>query len=884
MVINEYNYINNYVELKVLDPTLTAGGANPFAGWKLALWKKQGQNMVKASEVDVSSNYTNVANNTCPAGGTGNYTYVRIPFASSAMTNDEVVVLWDSTGGKKIIDLFRLATTGLAVYPASINAGYANYDQCATIENALPSSAYDAPLVGSAGNKDIARLPDGTGPWTISPGSGAGSQQSPCGTNDALFNITKAPDSPTVGIGAANTFAWTINVSNGGTNGDLTNVIVSDTLPTNMFLSVCPAGFTCGGTVGAYTSFSSAAGSTFVPGALLTVTATAYVTAAGTYTNTVKATATELAPGFTQASGTVTASAIAGPEHVEFVHDGAALTCTPKAVTVLGCTTSASCNGVPANQYSASSFSISPAAIAGATWCGDSICTTPLANPVTVSNGSVIYLKDANVRTDRMSGISNASNTAIQCLNTSNSAFNAAAACDVSFAASGFLVSLPNHVSCTNSVLTVQAVQSNNNATNCVPMFRNRTLPETISFAYSNPNTGTLVPSVSGTAISTGGTVVNLSFDNNGIATPSFVYQDVGKLSITVIDASLAMTGTTSTLPVIAPASFSFGGITAGPIKAGGNFSATVTALNSCATPAVTPNFGMENSHLAAPANIPEGVALSFTKCQPTGTSSNGAFTGSVGAFASGVATATNLNWDEVGNGDLVATNSTYLGSSLTVTGNTSVSGAVCKDASGNSIAGKVGSFIPDHFVTTVADGCAGCGFTYSGQPFTVTVIAMNGLATPAKTFNYDGTINTSPNFANNVMLSDANAVATPVGVLGVAASPMGVVVNSVTPATTPPSTVLDVPKADFTQGEAVLAGVPTYTFNTSPVAPTTIKIRADDAVNAAVTSSGSTEGTTEIRSGRIKLSNAHGSELLPLPLTATVQYYNGTYWITSAT
>lgn len=306
VVINEYNYIENYIEIKVLDSTLTAGGANPFAGWKLAVWKKQGGNMVLGQEENVSSNYTDVAKNTCTTGGSSNYTYVKIPITGSNMTNDTIVVLWDSTGGNKVIDLFRLGQSALQTYPASINSGYSQYQQCTTIENALPSSAYDAPLVGSSANKDIARLPDGTGPWTISLGTGNNSQESLCTTNTSLFSITKTPSSASVGVGSGSTFTWSIVVTNGGDSGNLTNVTVTDTLPANMYLSSCPTSATCTGSAGAYTYFTRNVG-TLTPTTSVTITATAYVTAAGTYANTVKASATELAPGYTEGTGSVTA-------------------------------------------------------------------------------------------------------------------------------------------------------------------------------------------------------------------------------------------------------------------------------------------------------------------------------------------------------------------------------------------------------------------------------------------------------------------------------------------------------------------------------------------------------------------------------------------------
>ena len=48
----------------------------------------------------------------------------------------------------------------------------------------------------------------------------------------------------------------------------------------------------------------------------------------------------------------------------------------------------------------------------------------------------------------------------------------------------------------------------------------------------------------------------------------------------------------------------------------------------------------------------------------------------------------------------------------------------------GNAVSPYFGRFIPDHFDTAVAQSCN--LFTYSGQPFAVTVTAMNGAATPA--------------------------------------------------------------------------------------------------------------------------------------------------------
>ena len=357
-------------------------------------------------------------------------------------------------------------------------------------------------------------------------------------------------------------------------------------------------------------------------------------------------------------------------------------------------------------------------------------------------------------------------------------------------------------------------------------------------------------------------TAVPMTFDSNGNSSSPFTinYKDVGLVTLharTTSANGAKLQGSTNQF-VVAPHHFGISAVTAGPIKAGNNFGATVTSYNGLATPTATENFGKENT--------PEGVSVSFSKCKPTGTnSSSGTFAGTVvGPFVAGAASSTNLNWSEVGNGDLIATltSGSYLASGKTATGNTSTgsaTGAVaCSDAAGN-----VGAFIPDHFNTTVTDGCSGCGFTYSGQPFSVTVTAMNKLG--GTTINYDGTVNTTPNFAHDVTLSDASGIA---GKFGVSTSPLGVAVGT-------GGASLIVPLADFSQGVATLTSVPTFTFNAALTAPSVIKLRA---VDATVTSSTYIEGVTEIRSGRIKVSNAYGSELLPLRnVPVTVQYYDPT-------
>jgi len=422
--------------------------------------------------------------------------------------------------------------------------------------------------------------------------------------------------------------------------------------------------------------------------------------------------------------------------------------------------------------------------------------------------------------------------------------------CDsnLTFLEAGFLFDVLNHVSEVSQTVTVSAVRKSNNSLTCTPAFASVNRNINFTCNYSNPATGTMPVRVGNKALNssnntaaacdTSGQNVSLSFNASGVATTTVQYADVGNMALTakITTGGLNMTGSDNF--IAAPAAFAFSAITTAPIKAGSNFGVTVTAQNSAN--ATTPNFGKESTA--------EGATLSFSKCQPSGTNSvNGSFTGSLGAFTNGVATASTLKWTEVGNGDITATltSGNYLGSGIAASSNTGTSGTACNGK------GNVGRFIPDHFDTIVTQGCNAGNFTYSAQPFNVQVKAMNALGNVTQ--NYDGTANTSPNFSKTTTLSDANAVTT------------GSLLNNSILATA------------FSQG--IANPTPNYTFNSALTSPATIKLRAidTDAVNSA---SGIIEGSALVRSGRIRIQNAYGSELLDLPMPMVAQYWNNGSWV----
>ena len=573
-----------------------------------------------------------------------------------------------------------------------------------------------------------------------------------------------------------------------------------------------------------------------------------------------------------------------GPDHIRVQHDGDGLTCNPETLTVIACDNPA----CTAPHYTSSSVT------GDVTWAGAPGGSVPFN--ITTNGTTTVSLSVTTPQTVTLgtSAVSPAAINASDCWDTGT----ATASCSLPFADSGFLLSAPNHVAETVAALTVQAVKKSDNSLVCVPAFASIAKTVNLKCTYNNPATGTLPLRVDGVALNAAanaaaacdatGANVSLNFDATGTATPSLQYADVGLMNLSASytgtvgspDEGLSMTGAASF--ITAPASFAFSGVTAGPIKAGNPFSVTVSALNNAG--AVTPNYGKE-----APA---QGVTLTSSLVTPDPVTYPAAVNpvpgnnviagtefgaGGMVVDANGEATVNNLSWGEVGSitlsADLTNANG-YLGTVGTPT----------RDALNNILtvsgtSAAIGAFIPDHFDTAVVPTVTlpmpcptglTCpllydGFVYSGQEFRIQVIARNLAA--ATTTNYSSTYG----LANNVAMSAWDAL----GSL-VAPSGAGALANS----TLASAAIVSGVGLDFTQA---------YIFNSSLTAPSDIFLRAVDTVNTTVTSRRATpatsiEGGVKVVSGRIYMPNAHGSELLPLPMTATVQYWNNTDWVTSTT
>lgn len=196
------------------------------------------------------------------------------------------------------------------------------------------------------------------------------------------------------------------------------------------------------------------------------------------------------------------------------------------------------------------------------------------------------------------------------------------------------------------------------------------------------------------------------------------------------------------------------------------------------------------------------------------------------------------------------------------------------------SAAGPFGRFVPDHFDTVVkydtgsqifmpcptgltcpVSGDATNGFVYSGQPFSVQVTARNAAGAP--TVNYSS----ATTLSKNVTLSAYTAAGG-----SVPSSNGGMTLNTV-------------PAGAFSAGVGLVTNTPVYTFTTALTAPSDIFMRAVDTDSVtSLRGASSVEGGIKIVSGRMYIASELGSELLPLTIPVTAQYWNGSGYVTSST
>jgi uncharacterized repeat protein (TIGR01451 family) len=858
--LNEYAHQQRFVEVRQLNTSQS------FTNWKVRVYTS-----VPANTTTCGSGCAEAA---LPASGAnlcGNYQV--LPFGSLATTANAVLL----DENNDVVDIVRLTTGGsvTSIYPKPSCSGYVG-----------PST--DLVNVSSA-QKGIDRLPDGYGAWRNTPGTGSGSFVTPCGVNapnsatSANLGLTKAVTSgASITVGQTATFLLT--VSNAGPD-TATNLQIRDTLPSG--LSYLSNTTPTAGTFNASTMIWDVP--LLANGQSQTLSITVTGTSAGSQINTAVVASDNADSNPANNTATATVTVASSVDHYELTVPANSVSCLASTVTVTACTAAATASACTSKATNLSGQSATLATNAGTLGATTVTFNASGDATTTLSHAAAANLATATVT---LSGEMTGASAARRCCNGSTCATGDS--CTTTFNTAGFIVAnavggsvytVPTQTAGTTSTsstgnLILRAVKTNSTTQACESALVGTTTvnwlaqcnnPTTCSSGSRMSLSGALSTAAGSSPIAgnangstASSTAVSMTFDANGNAPFSFNYADVGQVTLFASKAasgSLLTSLSGSSTFVVKPGGFTVTGIqqTASPflanpaatnasgsrfVKAGESFSATVTATTS--TGVATPNYGRETT--------PEGVLLTRALVAPvggaTGALSNGTIAGS--SFSSGVATVTNLSWSEVGIISLTPSvaDADYLGA-----GNTT--GAAVPN---------VGRFVPHHFDTALVKGCAAGNFTYSGQPFAAQLTPKNLAG--AITQNY----NTTCGFSKLVTLSNAGSV---------------VNVNVGWP---PPGPATQVMASTQFTNPATCGGVlnpltgpggtqanVTYTL-ASATGPSTFTLRGVDA--DGVTSSGATEGTTAVRSGRMRLVNAYGSELLDLPMTLRAEYWNGAGWI----
>jgi MSHA biogenesis protein MshQ len=175
---------------------------------------------------------------------------------------------------------------------------------------------------------------------------------------------------------------------------------------------------------------------------------------------------------------------------------------------------------------------------------------------------------------------------------------------------------------------------------------------------------------------------------------------------------------------------------------------------------------------------------------------------------------------------------------------------------------GVVGRFTPAYFSVVPTHGCPDSvtpanSFTYSRQPFRVTVTPYNALG--ATTLNYTEALG----FAKAVTISDpsgatncpaSNCFANHVIASSAFVNVSGVVSGSTNPIAGPGTPI-------------------TYTFPNKETARLTLTLRATDDPDGV--NSDGYDASTTVDSGRVHIFNAYGSELVGLFMPMLVEHYS---------
>ncbi|MBU2882694.1 hypothetical protein KO525_07870 [Psychrosphaera sp. B3R10] len=434
-------------------------------------------------------------------------------------------------------------------------------------------------------------------------------------------------------------------------------------------------------------------------------------------------------------------------DHYRIEHDGNGLTCLADTVKVKACK-DASCSELVVTDVIGNIIS---SGTQGTT--GLSFDNGVQQLNLTQTNSGTISLS--------LSGMSPAATNEMQCLNTSDST----ASCNMVFADSGYLVSIPDFVAGSityaqsngGTLASVQAIKADDAGTTCVPAYTGNQSVN-VSFNYVSPNTGTQALGFSTDDSSytplTAGVASNstLNFSNaNATAEFYLAYPDAGQLNLTFTDpngvlvAGSVATGNDSF--VVRPAELqikmqdsSGTDLAGGTYMAGRPFNLAIQAVNLDGT--ITPNYqasALEINPLMLGPSVSSGANPSpffYGSLVSTTAGNSDNWTGISTTFSNGVYSSNVASFDEVGEFTLNARD-TYFGTEISAA--STVSAGRFTPAYFSIIETEAGDIGDTHTAGTNEFSYIGETLSYATNP-TYQVVARSYK--DVTVLNYDGGYN----------------------------------------------------------------------------------------------------------------------------------------------
>lgn len=219
-------------------------------------------------------------------------------------------------------------------------------------------------------------------------------------------------------------------------------------------------------------------------------------------------------------------------DHFEFIYTASALTCNPQPVTIRACLNS-SCNSLYTNPVS---VTMSPANYWTAT------------APATVSGSTITFnggVALAQLRVPTAGSVVLAAQSSVPTTKPNSQTVCSTAGCQISYADSGLLLQVPNLLAAKPMSASISAVRKSDDALQCVPAFANVTRSVSFTSAYSNPNSGTQPVVVNGSDVRATPVNLDLNFDASGTAPLSVRYDDAGLMTLFATYSGSVGTGDT---------------------------------------------------------------------------------------------------------------------------------------------------------------------------------------------------------------------------------------------------------------------------------------------------------------------------------------------------